>query len=770
MNNSDDTLILAKSDPKVSLKQHIDDCLQIMKELMQIFRNMPLEDHEHFWKLLYYSIILHDTGKVHSEFQKMLLKKPSEWNRQRHELYSLPFVAALNIDTQDKLMIQRLIAGHHKSFKELLAHIDRVYKKEEKNHFLYDLEDDSVLSFEKEFEKNVDTQKIISLLHTYNIDLQKVNINLPLNIISGYENKPVITSDPEYIPLLLLAGAFKQCDHLASASIKKINSLADKDFKFLELKREILKKEGKDFYYHQRQASTIDGNVILTAPTGSGKTETAILWLQNQMRLHGQGSVSYILPFTASINAMYERLRDDIGSDRVGLLHGKLSSYLEALVERENTGITREKRKYLTGKLEEDYRTLVTPLKVITPFQLLKHIFGLKGFEKGIFEWAGGYFILDEIHAYDPTVFAQIKVLIEFAVKYLNVKVFIMTATLPSFLKKELQNALGTYTEISAEDSLYEEFTRHKIILKNGLLADHIDMINADLAQDKKVLVVCNTVEQAQQIYKKLDSPKKVLLHGSFNATDRNKKEKLLKDESIRLLVGTQAIEVSLDIDFDVIYTEPAPIDALIQRFGRVNRTRKKGISPCVVFTERNDSDKYIYKDPDVIDRTLQVLSRFNEQVKEIELQQAIDFVYPEWSEKNLEDFNMTYTNLKDYLGRLAPFMHSDESEEDFYKQFDGIKVLPEECVVKFKDFLNDFEFIKAESLKVSIGRSKFVRLLHEKIIGRESHVFSSSETDKLLRTDYFLVRKKYSSELGLELKEDLDTEIIDKRLDELIL
>ena len=65
--------------------------------------------------------------------------------------------------------------------------------------------------------------------------------------------------------------------------------------------------------------------------------------------------------------------------------------------------------------LIETYKTLVTPVKVTTPFQLLKHIFGLKGFEKGIFEWCGGYFIFDEIHAYNPAVFAQIKVLLEFA-------------------------------------------------------------------------------------------------------------------------------------------------------------------------------------------------------------------------------------------------------------------------------------------------------------------------------------------------------------------
>lgn len=50
----------------------------------------------------------------------------------------------------------------------------------------------------------------------------------------------------------------------------------------------------------------------------------------------------------------------------------------------------------------------------MTPFQLLKHLFGLKSFEKGMFEWSGCYLIFDEIHAYDPRIFAQIIVLLKF--------------------------------------------------------------------------------------------------------------------------------------------------------------------------------------------------------------------------------------------------------------------------------------------------------------------------------------------------------------------
>jgi CRISPR-associated endonuclease/helicase Cas3 len=213
-----------------------------------------------------------------------------------------------------------------------------------------------------------------------------------------------------------------------------------------------------------------------------------------------------------------------------------------------------------------------------------------------------------------------------------------------------------------------------------------------------------NTVAQAQNIYGILQSgvEKSVLLHGGFNGTDRNRHEQTLLQaekndnlEDVMLLVGTQAIEVSLDIDYEVIYTEPAPIDALLQRFGRVNRKRERGISPCVIFKESNKTDFYIY-DKDAISRTLEVFSKAknNGIVDESILQEYIDFVYPSWSESQEKDFNMVYETMKSTLGLLVPLIHSKKTEEDFYKQFDGAKILPQIYKSKFEEYLRNFDFI----------------------------------------------------------------------------
>lgn len=770
MSNKSIPEVLAKSEPQVTLKKHIEDGLVILECLKKGFPNIPIADAEHFWRLLRLCIIFHDIGKSHSEFQLMLQGKQHKWLRQRHELFSIPFIEGLNINESDKEIIKKVVAGHHKSYDDLFTIINHSYKQINSNNFMLEIDDDIKLSFQDELKRKINFNFVQNLLKEFEIKLNKFELDLPRNLILKYKQNPAKLEQPKYFDLLLMIGGFKQCDHLSSAFISKIELLKNSDFEFLNAKRIALQQKGFDFYPHQLEASTILGSGILTAPTGSGKTEASFLWLKKQFLKNGQGRVFYILPFTASINAMYERLGNDIGNkNKVGLLHGKLSEYLESLVEREHPYISQDKRQYLTHKLKDDYKTIVTPIKVVTPFQLLKNIFGLKGFEKGIFEWVGGYFIFDEIHAYQPDVFAQIVTLIEFAVKHLRVKVFIMTATLPQFFKKELEKSIGTHSEISTKEELYEKFTRHRVLLHNGLLADNLHLIQADLDNCKKVLVVCNSVEQSQLTFNTLHSETKVLLHSNFNATDRNKKERDLKDDKVKLLVGTQAIEVSLDIDYDVIYSEPAPIDALIQRFGRINRKRTKGICICNVFKERTKIDStYIYTNQNIIDRTLIALSWFSESIQEKELQKAIDFVYPDWDPKDKEEYDLVYEALNDLIkNQLSPFLYSQKSEEDFYSQFDGVKVLPIINESEFKSFLNQYEFVKAESLKVQISKKRFAGFINSGVIERKIHAFNAKNEDKIIQTYYFTIKRKYSKELGLLIKEE---ECANINLDELFL
>lgn len=733
--------LLAKSKPSLSLKQHIDDALMIYEILKKSFSNLSnIVEQYSFWELLRISIIFHDLGKAHNEFQNLLQGKTHEWKYQRHELFSLPFVKSLN--DKEKELIYLVIAGHHKDFEALILNLNS-YGSDDEDVGLDLGGTEELVSFEKEFQNNMAVDKVLALLKSYNIYIKNPIIHNPKEQLLQFVRKQFVDK-AEHIKLLLLAGAFKQCDHLASAGIDKIYKLSVNDFQYLH--------ESKyDLYQHQEKASTLTGNVILTAPTGSGKTETSLLWLQNQLRTQGNGRVFYILPFTASINAMHKRLEKEI-PDKIGLIHGKLSAFIESKFEDDDMVDENQKKE-----IKEQYKTLITPIKIVTPFQLLKNIFALKGFEKGIFEWAGGYFIFDEIHAYNPKVFAQIISLLEFSIKYLGVNVFIMTATLPTYLRKELEKAVGDHAAIGASQKLYNEFDRHRIVVKEGMLDANIGLIQEYLDMDKKVLVVSNTVKQAQTIFSKLESKSKVLLHSTFNAVDRNKKEKQLFDNDIRLLVGTQAIEVSLDIDYDVIFTEPAPLDALIQRFGRVNRRREKGICECIVFEGRNESDKYIYKNEEVIKRTIQILKEKENQnsgiIKESSLQHMIDFVYPSWDINDKEEFDKIHSLLNNFIeNEMKPFIYNQKQEEDFYEQFDGVKVLPSVLENEYLQLLEANKFIKAESLKVQISEKRFMQLMHNDGIDKEIAAFELLQNKKVKEFKYLLINRKYTEDLGLEI------------------
>ena len=631
---SEQQQVLAKSTNEdgsrpLTLREHVNDLLDICEHLKMGFPQAPHWASEpDFWEIMYVSIVFHDLGKAHSDFQKVLLRKPNRWGFQRHELFSLPFLQMLDLSAGKMQLIERVVAGHHWTFERLKKHCSEQYPDE--------------ADYADEFQK-VNQAAVEQLLLGYGFSPKPLIVKRPNAIFSTYWLEKMERRIPQARQLLMLTGAFKHCDHLASAFVRQADLAAIGASHFAFLKEKVPTP-----YAHQTQAGNMSGHAILTAPTGTGKTETALFWLQRQIEERGTGAIFYVLPFTASINAMWRRLRDEgqgFGEQHVGMLHGNLDAILHQFFEENGDSAD------VSSKIREvktQYQQHLMPVRVVTPFQLLKHLFGLKGFEKGLFEWAGGTFVFDEIHAYEPGVLAQILVLLQYAVHERGVRVFVMTATLPSFLKKMIAKTLGEPTEMSATAELYARFRRHRVKILNGQLPDALDKIRGALSEKitqkigeeakerpKRVLVVCNTVQRAQEVFESLQpyAVHSILLHSGFNGEDRAKKEAALKaDDLPQLLVGTQAIEVSLDIDYDVIFTELAPLDALLQRFGRVNRAGKKPPCDCFIFSERNKKDRFIYPS-DVCERTLAVLRQVESEhegvVDEAGLEGKIDMVYP---------------------------------------------------------------------------------------------------------------------------------------------
>lgn len=756
--------IYAKSGGKVTLIKHLLDCLSVFQELRQ---SLPLlkdvSQLDNFFDLLFCSVFMHDWGKCHLEFQNILKGNSNFWNHQRHEAYSVPFVQKLNFTDYEKLLISSAILGHHKDFKTLSAkfkskeELEQEKKDNWRNHEFHP----------EDFQRNFICKKLefgyLKFLENkfqelYNkfcgdgkdfefSSIKFSSINHPyLEIAAKVSKETFLTGSNIYWQNMLLWGATKICDHLGSAFIKNVPRIKSEDFDFLNC--------FDSLYVHQERCFSTNGNAILIAPTGSGKTESALGWVKNQLT-ENQGRVFYILPYTASINAMHKRLTEKFEnkgkSKLIGIQHGKLSQYLTSYYENQNYS-----DKHIR-ELSDLHRKMIHPFKIVTPFQILKWLFGVKGFEMGLTELCGGFLIFDEIHAYDEITFAQILILIKYLRKNLKVKVLVMTATLPEFMLFELKNALEVDDFIKAETKLLKEFERHKINVLDGQVEDNFCLIQKFLNVKKRVIIVCNTVDKAQKVYEKFknDCEFSTLLHSRFNSFDRMKNEIKLKEKKNLLLVGTQAIEVSLDIDYDVLFSEPAPLDALIQRFGRVNRKSEKGICDVFICKEGGENDHFIYEKT-IVQKTLDLLKTL-EIFKETELQCYLNTVYPEWTAEQKVKFEDAKLGFEQSIESLQPFSKNQENEEIFLEKFNSIPVLPAKFLKCYKKSVERGKFIKSEKYLVSISKNYFARFFKEGVI--EKMILPWEKKGKIKENLIFVIKRQYSKEFGLLMNEKEEIE-----------
>jgi CRISPR-associated endonuclease/helicase Cas3 len=366
-------------------------------------------------------------------------------------------------------------------------------------------------------------------------------------------------------------------------------------------------------------------------------------------------------------------------------------------------------------------------------------MFGIRGFEQNLAEMSNGLFILDEIHAYDAHTTALILETLK-TLKSYQANFLIMSATLPSFLKEMFKRELGITTEIYFTELELDEFTRHRVsVLKGGIL-DNLDLIKKELDDNKKVLVVCNTVAQAQKIYKLLSKKvdNKALIHGRFILRDREEIEAKLKN--LNLLVGTQAIEVSLDIDYDVLFSEPAPIDALIQRFGRINRKgwEEKIIKPVYVFEKGSDKDKYVYRNQELVTKSLELLSREYTLV-ESRIQKLVDEVYSSgYQGSDLATFENVKKNFPIFQSKIVPFINEKENQEDFYNLYKSVEVVPLQFKLEYLEEIENKRYFEAMKYIVSIRVDQYKKLNNNNQIQFDS--------------DTLFASVDYNSELGLLL------------------
>lgn len=280
--------------------------------------------------------------------------------------------------------------------------------------------------------------------------------------------------------------------------------------------------------------------------------------------------------------------------------------------------------------------------------------------------------ILDEIHTYSEYS-RSIVIEIVRSLLRLNCRIHIGTATMPSKLYDELLEILGgvgNVYEVSLDSEQLETYNRHLI---DKIKVSSIDsIIKESVNNNEKLLVIFNTVKAAQGFFEQIEEDypnlKKMLIHSRYRRKDRAKLEDELKsqfngDEKNQgfnpcIVVSTQVVEVSLDISFDRMITEVAPLDSLIQRFGRVNRKRHNSaldestrVYKSIHIIE--PSERTLPYDKDIVVRSFEQLPSNFEILEEKNLQEKIDKVYDEFEIKPI-DIHLIYQNDEYVIKKLT--------------------------------------------------------------------------------------------------------------------
>lgn len=578
--------------------------------------------------------ILHDIGKIHPIFQKRL-KPDYSWSENeppfRHEIASLLFISVFDEVIHGELI--EMVVAHHKSVLNDSSGRGLLDLPQNFDYDIFDVHSQSwdswsgdALNIFSAF--NIDTPAEISLSQA------KSNYQKVVEYVESHINKYGYSK---------WKGLLVSADHFASALIDKSEEQSKRIFKTPIL--DFYNRKGELYPLSHKSASSAKKHTIVVACTGAGKTDFLFR--------RCSGRVFYTLPYQASINAMYHRVKNDLKNDNpnldVRVLHASSS------VAIKNGAVEEKMKQSLIG----------SSIKVLTPHQLAGIIFGCKGFESIITDVEGSDVILDEIHTYTDISRSIVLKIVE-VLNRLGCRLHIGSATLPTDLYNKIIQLLGkeNIMEVRLTEKELNKFDRH-IAHKLSNWDDAKEIIQSAIGDNQKILLVCNRVKSAQEIYnfcvENYDVPI-LLIHSRFKRGDRNQKETLLlgldnegkpnglynTSKNACIVVATQVVEVSLDISFDLMVTETAPLDAMIQRFGRINRKRTPEtigrLKPVYVIQPPDDSKKALPYNLEVLKRSYKILPD-GDAIREIDLQQMLDEVFPEINVIDIETHSVFKSN-----------------------------------------------------------------------------------------------------------------------------
>ena len=696
-----------KAKPNKSIIEHTNDLLDVL----EILWNLGYIKEERIYELIQKACIYHDIGKINKEFQKRVKNKGIKFDENKevaHNVLSLYFIDESKFNNkEDYLIVSNAVVNHH-------DYCDIGLAIREKSDIIENLLE--------------------------GLDHKKVKKVIPAKIAS-------ISQD---IDAIKIKGYLHKCDYSASSGYT-----AEYENNFLEKSLEnVLNKwklDNQDASWNELQQYCIENkneNIIAIAQTGMGKTEAGLLWISDNKGF-------FILPIRTAINAIYDRTKKYISSyggnleEQLGLLH---SSSLEYLLLQSEDDKYDDKDEYIDKKEDKEIieyekiaKQLSLPINVSTIDQLFDFVYKYPAYELKLTTLSYSKIVIDEIQMYGPDLLAYLVYGLERIVEQ-GGKVAILTATLPPFVKELLSKSIKFKIK---EDGFTDNSKRHnlKILDKRIDSNDICDkyMENEKLNKSNKILVVCNSITQAQNLYEEisdiLGNKNLHILHSKFIKCERLSKEseiiefgKTYKDNKSNELdkqsgiwISTSIVEASLDIDFDYLFTELQDLNSLFQRLGRCNRKGKKDSSEnnCYIYTQI-DERSFIngnrgYIDKDIFELSKEAISLWEGQISEKEKIELINKYFTMDKIKNsnyITQYKHTYNFIKNLTPdtfksdevKLRNILSKDIIPSPIYHEYNGdIKELEE----KLKDKSLNSPENKGEKIKLQNKLKKYTVSVH---------------------------------------------------------
>lgn len=676
---------------KQKLTEHISDLLEAYEKIKSEanFENI-MSGFAEYLKII---CILHDLGKINVKFQQKIeianrideekLKDPENskdnpeikrlWNifnsikDERHNLLSGAFLeyffSKLSVCEDLRNVLYKSIFYHHGSYEKYMGKSFAVIEKS----VFEDIEKGILLS--DEFDKT-EIEEYLSEKLGFDVQFKDDNI-LDYDFLKYLDENFGENNDNRKL-YILLKGFLNLIDHLASSQEKdieyylpitseKLDSLL---ISYLSSKCQRKGKKIDKIEFNQLQKRTKDlehSNIVTIAFTGAGKTIADYRW-------YGKRKI-FLVPNKISGESFFFDAVEILGTeDYVGLLHGDISLYVENFRQS-----IKGEDIFFTSRDKTLAKNFAKPYIISTVDQILLAIFKYPGYEKVFASIYGSHITVDEVHLLTPRMFLILMYFVEFAAKHMNAKFHLMTVTMPEAYLEKL-NSISVPFEKSNENEVVEENKKIKLLFCKE--KDWVEIVSSSIKNGKKVLIVKNTIDEAIKTYKQLDFLCKNgfeinLLHSRFKFKHKKDKYRGILSQQGHVWISTQMVEISLDLDFEVIISDLAPMDAIIQRMGRCNRHDHREYGEFYIFDEENED---VYKEQ-LKKVTKKILQQHKGKILSMkDRKQLLDFYYKDDSVE------------KDYINE---FKESEKEIMEIYGLINSSELNGENIMFKFDTYLN---------------------------------------------------------------------------------